>query len=67
MKCFFCDDPAAHPATGCQYSERVLACRSCVVEFWRWLKGHFATRGRPGRDRRGRLQADFYSAAGKLP
>jgi hypothetical protein len=63
-RCFFCRGPA-HPATGCQYSERVIACRACTVEFWRWFKGHVATRSRPGRDKRGRVQADFYAAAAK--
>lgn len=29
---------AAHPATGCQYSERVLTCRACTVRFWAWLR-----------------------------
>ncbi len=64
MSCFFCNGPA-HPATGCQYSERVLACHQCVVDFWKWLRGHIATRSRPGRDKRGRMQADFYEAVEK--
>lgn len=62
--CFFCDGPA-HPSTGCQYSERVIACHGCTVAFWAWAKGHFATRGRPGRDKRGRVHADFYAAAAR--
>lgn len=53
MVCFFCGDPAAHPATGCQYSERVLACYACVVRFWAWVRQHM-------RARRG---VDFYAAA----
>lgn len=60
--CFFCGGPA-HPATGCVYSERVIACYACVVSFWRWFRGHMATRSRPGRDKKGRMQADFYTAA----
>jgi hypothetical protein len=64
MKCFFCPG-VAHPSTGCQYSENVVACHSCVVEFWKWFKSHMATRGRPGRDKKGRMQADFYAAVGK--
>jgi hypothetical protein len=68
MHCSFCDNPAAHPATGCQYSPNVLACYYCVMSFWSWIKGHIATRSRPGRNkkehRKGRLEADFYAAVG---
>lgn len=65
MKCFFCDNPAAHPATGCQYSERALACRACVDRFWTWFREQMAKRARVYRDKRGRLHADFYAAAGR--
>lgn len=65
MRCFFCSGPA-HPATGCQYSARVVACHRCVVEFWGWFKGHQWTRSRPPwRDRQGRLHADFYGAVAR--
>ncbi|GAC1541213.1 MAG: hypothetical protein NVS3B10_05740 [Polyangiales bacterium] len=45
MSCFFCDGPA-HPATGCQYSARALACRACTVRFWTWAKQHINGKGR---------------------
>lgn len=64
MKCFFCPNPAAHPSTGCQYSESVLACAQCVQDFWSWFRDAQAKRSRTGYDRRGRLMADFYQAAG---
>lgn len=38
MRCFFCKGPA-HPATGCQWSESVVACERCTREFWRWFRG----------------------------
>lgn len=64
--CTFCGG-AAHPATGCVYTSRVIACWRCTDEFWAWMKGHFATRSRPGRQKggrlAGRLHADFYAAA----
>jgi hypothetical protein len=65
MTCFFCGAPAAHPATGCQYSERVLACCRCSVGFWSWFREQMAKRARVYRDKRGRLHADFYAAAGR--
>jgi hypothetical protein len=53
MTCFFCDGPA-HPATGCQYTERALACWACTVRFWKWFREHqhkwpafYAAAGRP--------------------
>jgi hypothetical protein len=57
MPCFFCGDPAAHPATGCQYDTNVLACHACVVSFWAWVKRHQAKRW---------AGADFFAAAGKV-
>ncbi len=47
MKCSFCDNPAAHPATGCQYSETMIACFYCVQETWAWVRNH--TRGKSAR------------------
>lgn len=62
MICSFCLSPAAHPATGCQYGPRTLACRDCVLSFWAWVKQH--TRGRP-RQRKGVTPArSFYECAG---
>jgi hypothetical protein len=60
MICSFCGDPAAHPATGCVYGSRTIACHACVVTFWRWVVRH--TNGR----HRGKVSGvDFYAAAGK--
>lgn len=36
MTCFFCRG-CAHPASGCEYSARVVACGPCVREFWAWF------------------------------
>lgn len=35
-ECFFCKG-VAHPSTGCEYSENVLACAECAKTFWRWF------------------------------
>lgn len=40
MICFFCKNPAAHPANECQYSENVVACEACTNDFWKWFKNH---------------------------
>lgn len=64
MTCFFCGGPA-HPATGCQYSDNVVACRQCAVDFWAWFRAQQHKRERVYRDAKGRLHADFYAAAGK--
>lgn len=40
MTCFFCQSPAAHPATGAEYAPGVVACRACVLRFWRWFRDH---------------------------
>jgi hypothetical protein len=64
MTCFFCGG-AAHPSTGCSYSPTVLACYGCTVGFWTWFLAQQAKRSKVYRDKRGRLHADFYAAAGK--
>lgn len=62
MKCNFCGG-VAHPATGCEYGPRTIACRACVMEFWRWVKAH--TNGTP-RQRKGPTPSrSFYEAAGR--
>jgi hypothetical protein len=50
--CSFCGG-AAHPATGCQYSENIISCWRCTKEAWHWVKGWTHRR------------ADFYEAAGR--
>lgn len=37
--CFFCGG-VAHPSTGSQLTERVLACGPCVLHFLGWFRGH---------------------------
>jgi len=37
MICFFCKDPAAHPATGSELAPGVLACASCERHFYAWF------------------------------
>jgi hypothetical protein len=48
MICAICHGPA-HPATGAQYSPRVLVCYGCVVELWTWLRRRMNGRPRGGR------------------
>lgn len=48
MFCFFCGGPA-HPATGAQYSARVVACYSCVLEMWTWLRKRMCGKARGGK------------------
>lgn len=38
-RCQFCGG-AAHPASGCEYSERAIVCGPCVRECWAWLRRH---------------------------
>jgi len=66
MQCFFCPNPSAHPATGCEYAPGVLACSYCVRDFWGWVRGRVTVQRRPARDKRGRVSADFATAAGKF-
>ncbi len=63
MQCSFCSNPAAHPATGCVYGARTLACRECVIRFWAWARAHM----KPKKKRGAVVNADFYAAAGKWP
>ncbi len=66
MQCFFCPNPAAHPATGCQYAPGVLACEECVRAFWAWARTRTEARVRKGGKRRPNVPAaDFATAAGK--
>lgn len=44
-ECFFCGG-CAHPATGCQYTERVIACHACVVSAWSWIRQFTNSKGR---------------------
>jgi len=65
MECFCCGG-VAHPATGCQYSERVIICGSCTRSFWKWVRGHTSQSKRVGdRDRRPAVFVSFYEAAGR--
>jgi len=58
MRCFCCGGPA-HPATGCQYTETMVQCYRCTVEFWAWVRRHTGKRwGAPG-------TPNFYECAAK--
>ena len=61
MVCSFCNSPAAHPATGCQYGPKTLACRACVESFWTWVRSHTNKRARRGHGPETALS--FYEAA----
>lgn len=63
ISCSFCCGPA-HPATGCVYGPRTIACRACTVRFWTWLRQHVNKRPRR---RPGRVEPSisFYEAATK--
>ena len=62
MKCTFCGG-VAHPATGCQYGPSTLACRLCVITFWKWVKQH--TNGKASKkQRRVATARTFYESIG---
>ena len=64
MRCSFCDDPAAHPATGCQYGARTVACYRCTVDCWAWVRRHVNGKGlRPRASGQPRSGLTFYEAA----
>lgn len=67
MQCSFCENTAADPATGCQYTETMLACHDCVVRFWKWMREHTNKKARrPRNGERSVMTAlTFYEAAGK--
>lgn len=50
---------AAHPASGCQYSERTVICGRCVRRVWAWIAAHTNGKGR----KRGMLFYDHVSVA----
>ena len=63
ISCNFCQGPA-HPATGCVYGPKTIACRGCTVQFWAWVRIH--TNKRPRRSSKGAATAEtFYEAAGR--
>jgi hypothetical protein len=69
MQCSFCDNPAAHPATGCVYGPRTIACYYCVMSAWAWVKQHTygkSTRAAKKAASQGRIlpARSFYEAAG---
>lgn len=63
MRCFFCGG-AAHPASGCQYTERVIACGPCTRTTWKWVRQHVNKKGRRPRNGQ-RPSVGFYEAASK--
>jgi len=58
MTCSFCGG-AYHPASGCCYGVRVVACGPCVRDFWAWFRRH-------QHPRKGR-STSFYDAAAMWP
>ncbi len=46
MHCSFCDNPAAHPATGTVYSVTMIACYYCSASWNAWLVRHTNSKGR---------------------
>lgn len=62
-KCASCGG-SAHPATGCQYSERVIICGRCIREAWHWIKGHTSMKKRVG-PKGSKQKVSFYEAAGR--
>lgn len=67
MTCSFCGG-VAHPASGCVYGPRTIACGPCTREFWVWVRSHTSKRARAKR-RDGSpaiaTASSFYEAAGK--
>lgn len=67
---------AAHPASGCQYTETAILCGRCVREIWIWVCKHTDTMKTVGRKptqeerkmrpRPERRLASFYEAAGRV-
>jgi hypothetical protein len=71
MQCRFCDNPAAHPATGQQYTATFIACRDCTVRFNAWMLSHVNGKGRGRRQQRIAAEfqpaMSFYEAAALFP
>lgn len=65
MRCFFCGSPAAHPSSGCVYSDTAIACSRCTREFWTWMREHTNKRGKLTKVKGDKRRSDFYAAAGK--
>jgi hypothetical protein len=64
MRCASCGG-AAHPASGCQYSETYIVCGRCTRSFWNWVKGHTNMMKRVGpKGVKPALKVSFYEAAG---
>lgn len=70
MQCNFCKGPA-HPATGCVYGPKTIACASCVRDFWKWARGHTNKKAARRKRKDGTMKSEtslsFYEAAGKKP
>ena len=61
IRCNFCHGPA-HPATGCVYGARTIACMACTRDFWKWAIAH--TNGKARKSKSGVLPSkSFYEAA----
>jgi hypothetical protein len=63
IRCNFCHG-VAHPATGCVYGPRTIACHACTREFWGWVVRHTNSKARPSKG--GASPAlSFYEAAAR--
>lgn len=45
MTCPSCGG-AAHPSSGCQYSEAIVVCGPCTRRFWSWALQHINGKGK---------------------
>jgi hypothetical protein len=64
--CSFCGG-ASHPATGCVYGPRTIACWRCTLQAWEWVRAHTNSKGRKPRNGGARPALSFYEAAGRKP
>jgi hypothetical protein len=49
IRCNFCQGPA-HPATGCVYGPKTIACYRCTREFWAWATRHINGKARANKN-----------------
>lgn len=68
MRCSFCHEPGADPATGSQYTPTMIACFDCTTRFHTWMLSHVNGKGR-GKKHRAHVQTalSFYEAAALFP
>ena len=71
MRCSFCNEPGADPATGCQYTATMIACFDCTTRFHKWMLSHVNGKGRGKKHQRSNPEfqpaLSFYEAAALFP